>query len=461
MTRLNEAGDPMPKITITDIVIPADRQREDMGTEQELNELADSIFNPAIGFLNPITLDRDHRLVAGMRRLTVHVMRGIKEIEFRYSDAASELEREIVELEENIRRKNLSWQEEAKAVSRIHGLKQADDPNWTGYMTAAYIGKSRRTVVGSVELTKEMESNPTSDVAKAKTLRGAQDRLKRKKQIKERIAGAQVRSMAEDQGLRKKVSAEVKVGDALGLLQQMDDASVDMVISNPPYGIDIEALFIGERTIYKDDEQDIVPLLEAVTKEVYRVLKDDRWFVWFYPTSRLEEGKRMLTEAGFRFQLVPCIWYKPNKFLSALSNPYQHFSSQYETFFWGRKGDPKFTETRLGNVFEYDTLLESQRVHPLQMPVGLWEEIVRIGSVQGEFILEPFSGSSAGGVACIHSERNYLGLELSDDFAAAASAWLSEEQTGVQRIEGSATVTQPTPISEESFELLKEMEFEK
>ncbi len=448
----------MPKIEISKIIVPADRQREDLGTTDELEELAASIFNPAIGFLNPVTLDRSYTLVAGMRRLAAHVLKGKKEIEYRFCEAETDYQKEIVELEENIRRKQLSWQEESKAVARIHAMKKKEDPLWDGHKTAALIGKSRRSVVGSVELAKVLEKEPAGDVAAAKTLRGAMDRHKRQKQIKERVATAQVRMLAAEQGLIHKVSASVAVGDALSTLKFLANESMDMAISNPPYGVDIESIFMGERTIYADAEEDIVPLLEKVCKEVYRVLKDDRWFVWFYPTSRLGEGARILLDAGFRFQAVPCVWYKPNKFVSALSHPYQQFSSQYETFFWGRKGDPKFTDTRLGNVFVYNTPKESDRLHPLQMPVDLWEEIIHIGSVAGEHILEPFAGSGSGGVASVRTERNYTGLELSPEYAERANAWIAEELTGELREEGSATVTQPGVEDTEGFKALKGLE---
>ena len=448
----------MPEIEIAKITIPGERQREDMGTKEELEELANSIFNPAIGFLNPITLDKDHILIAGMRRLTAHVMRGKKMIEYRLCDAETPYQKEIVELEENIRRMQLSWQEESKAVARIHAMKKEEDPDWTGHKTAALIGKSRRSVVGSVELAKVLEKDPGGDVAGAKTLRGAMDRHKRQKQIKKRVATAQVRMLAADQGLIKKVHAEVWAVDALVGLDKLDDASMDMAITNPPYGVDIESIFIGDRVIYDDAEEDIVPLLEKVVKEVYRVLRDDRWFVWFYPTSRLAEGARILGDAGFRFQAVPCIWYKPNKFVSALSHPYQQFSSQYETFFWGRKGDPKFTNTRLGNVFEFNTPKESDRLHPLQMPIDLWEEIITIGSVAGEHILEPFAGSGSGGVASIRMERNYTGLELSPEYAERANAWLAEELLGEMRDDGSATVAQPGVEDTAGFAALRDME---
>lgn len=435
----------MPDIAIAEILVdPRERQRIDVAGDGtgSLENLAKSIKE--YGLLEPILLDNQNNLVAGFRRLTACIMLGMDTIKYERLGALDPVRAQEIELEENIRRHQLDWQEESKAVTKIHQMKMATDPTWTAEKTAEALDMSRRKVFNSLELSKAVDEFP--DVARAETQAGAMMRLGQIKQLDQRKTDAKVRMQAEEMGIKPKTSAVVVQTDLNGkqnFLTQLADGSVDLVISNPPYGVDIESVFIGERTIYEDAAKDIVPMLYEVAKEVYRALKSDRWFVFFYPTARLEEGKDILRTAGFTYQQVPCVWYKPNKFLSSLSNPYQSFSSQYETFFWARKGQPRFNKLRLGNVFVYDTPDRDDRIHPLQMPVELWKEIIDVGSVEGESVVEPFAGSGSGGVACIETSRNYVGLELSPEFVERANAWLSETRAGV-RPATSATIAQPS-----------------
>lgn len=416
----------MPQILISEIHADIrERQRQDMG---DIEGLAKSLSE--YGLLEPILLDNQNNLVAGFRRLTAAVFLDWDKIEYMTLGALDPIRAQEIELEENVRRHQMSWQEESQAVAKIHQMKMERDPNWSADKTAEALDISRRKVFNSLELTKAIDANP--DVARAETQAGAMLRLTQVKQLEQRKTDAKVRAQAEATGMRPKTDSVVSCADALVGLRSLKDACFDMGVTNPPYGVEIESVFIGERTIYEDAEKNVVPLLFEVAKEMYRVLKDDRWFVFFYPTARLEEGKEILRAAGFTFQQVPCIWYKPNKFLSALSNPYQSFSSQYETFFWGRKGSPRFNNLRLGNVFIYDTPDHADRVHPLQMPVDLWKEILRIGSVEGESVIEPFAGSGSCGVACIESSRNYLGIELSQEYTDRANALLSETRAGTR-----------------------------
>lgn len=433
----------MPRIALSRIKVSvSERQREDVG---DIEGLANSFLE--FGQLQPILIDEDCNLVAGFRRLTAAAALGWDSVNADFVGRLTELRAEQIELEENIRRKQLTWQEEQKATKRIHELKAAEDPMWNADKTAALLGVSKRTVYNAIELSKAIEDVP--DVKAADTAHGAMLRLKRHKQIEGRKEDAKLRTMREELGLVHKVSAMVEQGDAPIHMRALEAESIDMVITNPPYGVDIEGLFKGDRKIYSDDETKMVTVVREVVKEAFRILRPDRWFVMFYPTTRLEEGKEILHEAGFTFQGRPCIWYKPNKFVSALSNPYQEFSCQYETFFWARKGEPRFNRLRIGDVFVYDTPDTDDRIHPLQMPPALWEDIISIGTVTGEKIFEPFAGSGSGGVASFKLERNYNGVELDPEYVSRANMWISEMRS---------KPVSPEPKVEEAS-LLKELEF--
>ena len=107
----------MPRIAISDIKV-SESFREDFGDIEALAEDIDKY-----GLLHPVVLDTDHNLLAGRRRLRACKHLGHSEISYTYVEAATELERREIELNENLLRKDLNWPEEVALKKAIHELK--------------------------------------------------------------------------------------------------------------------------------------------------------------------------------------------------------------------------------------------------------------------------------------------------------------------------------------------------
>ena len=111
-------------INVNDIIIPADRQRKDLG---DITGLVNSIEN--VGLISPIVVEPTENgkfiLIAGERRLTAFRKTKMSYIEAVTMEGLSDSDRTLVELEENIRRKQLSWQEEIKATALYARLLKA------------------------------------------------------------------------------------------------------------------------------------------------------------------------------------------------------------------------------------------------------------------------------------------------------------------------------------------------
>lgn len=110
------------------------RIRQEMG---DLESLKNSILN--LGLLQPIVLMEDKTLIAGERRLRAHELAGLESIDVVYFKDLSEDERHELELEENIRRKEMSWQEEALGFLRIWRIRKRRGAleGWTWGMSQA------------------------------------------------------------------------------------------------------------------------------------------------------------------------------------------------------------------------------------------------------------------------------------------------------------------------------------
>ena len=107
------------KINPNQIKVDESRFRKDFG---DISELAESIRN--FGLLQPVVIDRDFNLIAGERRLRACLSLGLEEIPARFYDELDELTAREIELEENIRRKQFTWQEEVLAKAEIDELKR-------------------------------------------------------------------------------------------------------------------------------------------------------------------------------------------------------------------------------------------------------------------------------------------------------------------------------------------------
>src|SRR5688500_11596759 len=108
------------------IVNRTERQRREL---RGIDELAESIQR--IGLINTLVITRDGVLVAGERRLTAVRQLGWTHVPVQFVEDLSDYELQTIELEENIKRENLSWQDEVAALARFHQLKASHEPGWS------------------------------------------------------------------------------------------------------------------------------------------------------------------------------------------------------------------------------------------------------------------------------------------------------------------------------------------
>lgn len=143
-------------------IIVEDRQRIDYG---DVQELAESISR--YGLIQPIVLTQTKRLLAGGRRLAAHIKLGRSHIDCVYRETLTQDEAFVIELEENIRRKQMSWQEECLNISTIHYAKQklsaADAVSWGQRETGAMLNESAASInfalKGAALLKAELDEN--------------------------------------------------------------------------------------------------------------------------------------------------------------------------------------------------------------------------------------------------------------------------------------------------------------
>jgi len=433
-------------ILISEITVNRERFRDDIGVaDKSLDYLMESVRE--FGVLEPVLLDRHNDLLAGFRRLTAAAMLQHTEIPFRYIDATTELESRRIELEENIMRKDMTWQEEQKAIDEIDNLKRAEDPSWTGYHTAQIIGKKKSSVYQAKELVAAMEED--EEIAKSTTLKGALNKLKNKKNLERRKEALEKRAAG---GSHTSV-AQVQCGDALELIKDVGDESIDHIITNAPFGIDLT--FGGDKP-YEDDDVAITDLIRGLVPEFFRVLNSRGWVICFFDSRKLQASTHLhrwvdaqtrdipidihralgleywFKEAGFQYvSPLPAVWVKPNKSHGQIGDPGKGLISSWESCLFAAKSDEsRLLRQGLKNHFIYNTPNPSERIHEVQMPVDLCEELLSMVALGGEIVLDPFAGSASIGVACLNRQVHFVGFELDEQRAEFANVRLQEVMHG-------------------------------
>lgn len=165
-------------ILLSEIIVDdSDRHRKNL---TGIEDLIASIER--VGLLNPLILDQNNHLIAGRRRYEALKRMGRDRAPYRRLDDLDAGTRRLVELDENLRRVDLPWQETALAIYQLHTLKAADSPSWQQADTVAFTGLSPTLVSNAVAVGSALQRGD-SKVAACGTLGSAADLLRRRRAL--------------------------------------------------------------------------------------------------------------------------------------------------------------------------------------------------------------------------------------------------------------------------------------
>ncbi|MGD8113173.1 DNA-methyltransferase [Vibrio sp. TRT 17S01] len=200
--------------------------------------------------------------------------------------------------------------------------------------------------------------------------------------------------------------------DAVEWLSTLADASVDLVITDPPYESLEKHRKIGTTTRLKVSKASsnqwfqIFPneRFESLLQEVYRVLKKNYHFYLFCDQETMFVIKPIAEKVGFKFW-KPIVWDKVTIGMG------YHYRARHEYILFFEKGKRKLNDLGVPDI------LQSKRVYrgyPTEKPVDLLEVLISQSSTEGELVMDPFFGSGSTLVAAKKLNRNYIGCDISD-----------------------------------------------
>lgn len=431
-------------LPIAAINVPSDRQRREF-EPQAMQDLADSIIR--IGLMQPIVVRYDElrnaSLVAGERRLRALVDLGAIGASVRFNGASlkpgevptidiGELSEERLfeaELEENIRRAALTWQEEASARAALHELRRRQSPGHTVQQTAIEVfGKSdggyqddklRKQITVAAFL-----SDP--DVARAKDAKEAYKILERKEQVKENVKLATL--VGESYGAH---SHTLLKGDCLEVMAGLPDHSFDVICTDPPYGMGADSFgdAAGKLTTithgYDDSLASFEMLMIDCAMHWNRIAKPSAHLYICCDIDQFPWLRKLLSDSGWSVFRTPLINVKQNS--GRVPLPEHGPRRTYETILYAFRGRKRVT----GIYPDVITSSGDENLgHGAQKPVALIADLLKRSVKPGDRVLDPFAGTGTIFPAA-HAHRCYAtGIERDDNsygIAAARLAALDEE----------------------------------
>jgi ParB family chromosome partitioning protein len=442
----------MPDIALSLIWVKRDsRQRRKLEPDPALQA---SIKR--VGLINPVVITKDYQLIAGERRWEACKALGLPTIAVRWVDDLSSDETQVIELEENIKRKDLPWQDSTRAIAQLHYLYGKGNPDWNQRKTADALsldpGHLSNTLLVAAHL-----KDPR--VAKATTQHEARNLIRRRN---ERATEAEIndlavfaRGMMEEEIVKPKhisLLEGVITPQTTGLapdkplpaaiwsrpvvennIQQLDflkwapiysGNTFNLIHCDFPFGVNV---FSGanqfkpedQDNAYADDTQLYWDLTQCLFDNLDRLLSPvGHLMFWLSPKHHIISRTRQIFGTSLEFYPFPLIWHKSDN--SGIIGDSQRWPRHtYEAALLGIRGRRPLVRS----VSDSYSGPGDRKLHPACKPEPMLRHFFTALVDEHTRFLDPTCGA-ASSLRAAESlgarPDNVLGLEIEERFVSVA-----------------------------------------
>lgn len=461
--------DTTPRLTCPlDAIIITDILRKDQGNLDELcASLQDNIRAGLPPLIHPVVVDGSMRLLSGSRRLAAHRKLGLKEIDFAYFVVLDEAERVRVEVDAN-KQKLFTWQERVLGIDRYHrfySTRAALSGDSWGVRETGGILRQSKSAIGKATFIAEYLTAGDKDIWSAESMEDAYRVLiKREEEAAAKLLVASTlpaqakpskptaKQVSDDEFFDSVTSFTPGVGaptltdevpggpraanvvplseillrepshSSLTRLSSLGAGCCDHIITDPPYGIDMDMLNQqhpdGEMrdlddVIKEHDVDENLQLLREFVPLAFTALRDKGFLVMFADMMNWQFLYDTCVAAGFKVQRWPLVWHKTSSCMNQSSQ--YNFTKNVEIAIVCRKGNATLVGHQKSSVWTGGNDAETKLYgHPFAKPAGLWEFVYNAICLRGCDVLDPFAGSCSSGIPAVRLGLRWRGIECSE-----------------------------------------------
>ncbi len=246
-------------------------------------------------------------------------------------------------------------------------------------------------------------------------------------------------------------------GDCLELMKDISDKSIDMILCDLPYGT----------TACKWDS--IIPF-EPMWEQLNRIIKPNG-AICLFGSEPFSSALRMSNIKDYSYDLIwekerptnifvikkqfgkvhenISVFYKTqptyNPIMEASLQPNNNKNNKSQNGFMNEIKTFGKTKTKMSkeynnelryprSVLKFSRGTKSNGLHPTQKPVALLEYLIKTYTNEGDIVLDFTMGSGTTGVACLNTNRKFIGIELDDEYFEIAKRRISEERNMPEQI---------------------------
>lgn len=209
--------------------------------------------------------------------------------------------------------------------------------------------------------------------------------------------------------------------DCLETMKRMPNNFVDLIVTDPPYGMDYSRHIVNKRHSKIANDRDL-KWVEPVFRELMRVLKPAGHIYSFSSWHKVDVFKQTI-EQLFHLKNV-LVWDKGGSGMGDLATD---FGGIYELIIMATKRSElqkKLNGSRDSNILRFGR--SGNEHHPTQKPLKLINYLVQKSSDTNDIVYDPFMGSGTTARACKDLGRNYIGSEISKEYCDIAEQRLRQ-----------------------------------
>lgn len=409
----------MPIRYLADIHVPPGRVRKEF-PEAAIEELANSIME--VGLLHPPVVEADGSLLAGERRFRALTLLAERKLTYHCNGKfiqpglimttdirdLTRTQRLQAEIDENTVRVDITWQEKAEAVAKLHELRAVQRSTAEGTEPALEPTKASLTLVAAEIREKSTDEITARDVADVRAdlmvstwmtshpddtdVSSARSRAEALKQIEIKLENEHRAALARRFLERKPAEGHIiELADMRAQMPLIPEGTFDCIITDPPWGVDSHTWENQGSTrphSYLDDMSTFESIHETLATEGFRVTKPKAHIYVFCAFRKFEDIRRRFASAGWDVWPQPLIWWKgPN---SGIAPRPEHGPRQtYECVLFAIKGNKRTLALRPDVIFAS----AGQLVRAAEKPPAIYWELLGRTCLPGDEVLDPCCGA--------------------------------------------------------------------